>query len=65
MIRAETENISSAGFYCTADAPLSPGDRLECEVCPSPEIVMRRRVKVVRVEIKGLEPGFGIACEFE
>jgi len=28
-------------------------------------VVLHRWVRVVRVEIKGLEPGFGIACEFE
>ena len=66
-LEAETDNISGSGFYCTAQEPLSPGEYLECRlVSPSqsPPLVLDRRVRVIRVEIKGLEPGFGVACEF-
>ena len=29
-LEAETDNISSSGFYCTASEPFSPGEYLEC-----------------------------------
>ena len=70
-IRTETDNLSSKGFYCTSQEPFSPGDRLTCELfipgttASKPGLVLNRAVKVVRVEIRGLEPGFGIACQFE
>src|SRR5512140_888267 len=66
-LEAETDNISSSGFYCIAQEPCSPGEHLKCRlVIPShsPPLVLDRQVRVIRVEIKGLEPGFGVACEF-
>ena len=73
VIRTETENLNSKGFYCTCDQPFSPGERFECELlipveragvgCTS--LMLRRHARVVRVEIRGLEPGFGITCQFE
>lgn len=65
VIRGQTQNVSTTGFYCTAEQPLSPGDHLECELSVAEDTVMRRRVKVLRVEISGREAGFGVACEFE
>lgn len=64
---AETDNISSGGFYCVASEPFSPGEYLECRIIipgQSTPLVLERQVRVLRVEIKGLEPGFGVACEF-
>ena len=69
--RAETDNLSDNGMYCISDEPFSPGDRLECEFfapgtgSSAAEIVFRRRAIVVRLEVRGVERGFGIACEFE
>jgi hypothetical protein len=66
-LEAETDNISSSGFYCTASQPFSPGEYLECRLTipsQSPPLLLHRQVRVIRVEIKGLEPGFGVACEF-
>ena len=71
IIRAATENLSSDGFYCTSDEPFSPGDRLDCRISipigglNSQAVILDGRVRVLRVEVKGLEPGFGIACQFE
>jgi hypothetical protein len=70
MVTAKTDNLSVEGFYCTAEQPFSPGDSLACDVFVPPEgmglsVILHRRVKVLRVEIRGLEPGFGIACQFE
>ncbi len=72
-VETETANLSSIGFYCTSDEPFSPGERLNCEVVipskdigyDSTDLVLHRRVRVIRIEIKGLEPGFGVACEFD
>jgi len=67
-LEAETDNISSTGFYCITQAPFSPGEHLTCELFirsyEATPLVLHRKVRVVRVEIKGLEPGFGVACEF-
>ena len=73
IVKTQTDNLSVEGFYCTSDEPLSPGDLLECEVLlarsgtsfQGPSLVLHRRVRVLRVEIRGLEPGFGVACRFE
>lgn len=71
-LKAEIDNISSAGFHCTTYEPFSPGERLECDLfIPQQfgdqitDLVLHRHVKVMRLEIKGLEPGFGVACQFE
>jgi hypothetical protein len=67
FLEAETDNISSSGFYCTASEPFSPGEYLGCRIIipgQSTPLVLDRQVRVLRVEIKGLEPGFGVACEF-
>jgi len=66
-LEAETDNISGSGFYCIASEPVSPGEYLECKlVIPgeSPPFILHRLIRVIRVEINGLEPGFGVACEF-
>ena len=61
-----TDNLSSEGFHCTLEVPLSPGETLRCELLiPTSTLVLYRSVRVVRVDIRGLEPGFGIACRFE
>ena len=73
VVRTETEDLNSEGFYCTSDRPFSPGEQLECELLiPVKEagvdgtsLVLRRRAKVVRVEIRGIQAGFGLACQFE
>jgi hypothetical protein len=72
VIRTQTQDLSSEGFYCTSDEPFAPGQWLQCDlalsaITPGSDrgVVIHRLVKVVRVEIKGLDPGFGIACQFE
>ena len=73
IINAETDDLTPEGFHCTSEEPLSPGDCLECQISipagqPGEErrgLVIHGRVRVLRVEVCGLEPGFGIACEFE
>ena len=72
-VNAETDNLNGGGFYCISEEPFSPGESIECDLfIPAnpgpldvPNVVLHRRVKVLRLEINGLEPGFGIACQFE
>ena len=72
-VSALTDDLSVSGFYCTSDEPFSPGERLSCEISISEgartakggALALHCQVKVVRVEVRGLEPGFGIACQFE
>jgi hypothetical protein len=70
-VTAQTDNLSGQGFYCVSEEPFSPGDHLQCELLipaphvPSANLTLHRRVRVLRLEIKGLEPGYWIACQFE
>ena len=73
VVKTVTENLSGSGFFCTSDHPFAPGARLSCELSiptetvgiSSAKLTLHRRVTVLRVEIRGLEPGFGLACAFE
>ena len=73
IVSTETVDLNSEGFYCLSDQPFSPGELLECELLVpvskmglhGSSLALHRRAKVVRVEIRGLERGFGIACQFE
>jgi hypothetical protein len=65
--------FNNEGFYCTSDVPFVPGERLSCEISipRAGEDVIRKSlelscsVKVLRVELRGLKPGFGVAFLFE
>jgi len=73
QVKTKTEDLSSEGFYCSSMEPFSPGQRLRCDLSIGASdagpvrnhLLLKRIVKVVRVEVRGLEPGFGIACQFE
>ena len=72
---SKTENLSTKGFYCISDRPFSPNETLDCEVVipsagsgknlPEINLVLRAVVEVVRVVAKGMEPGFGLACQIK
>jgi hypothetical protein len=71
---SKTENLSTKGFYCISDRPFSPNETLNCEVVipssgsgnlPEINLVLRAVVEVVRVVAKGMEPGFGLACQIK
>jgi c-di-GMP-binding flagellar brake protein YcgR len=72
-ITAKTRDISSDGFYCFLSNPLTPGDRVECDiVIPTHDMFnaadvayMRCRALVVRVEQTEDEAPFGVACRIE
>ena len=69
-IETRTENLNSRGFYCILETPLVPGDIIDCDLTVpnySPSNMsgigsLVCQVEVVRVETRGAEPGFGVAC---
>jgi hypothetical protein len=69
-IETLTENLNSRGFYCILETPLVPGDIIDCNLTVpnySPANVggigsLVCQAEVVRVETRGTEPGFGVAC---
>ena len=71
---SRTENLSTKGFYCVSDRPFSPNETLNCELeiasaapghLPQVDLVLRAVVEVVRVVAKGMDPGFGLACQIK
>lgn len=65
-----TRDISSEGFYCCTTQSFLPGECLDCCVemmsldqtgCPV-FINLHCRVEVVRVDVAGTNPEFGLAC---
>ncbi len=71
---SKTENLSTKGFYCVSDRPFSPQETLDCELeipsatsgqLPQVNLVLRAVVEVVRVVAKGMDPGFGLACQIK
>jgi len=72
-VRTTTQDLSSHGFYCVANAGFVPGELRECTlVVPThhpnggrPALPVLCKVRVVRVELLG-ESGFcGVGCEIE
>jgi hypothetical protein len=73
-IVAKTQNLSTKGFYCVAEHPFSPQEKLNCELIipsgapghlPRVDLVLRGVVEVIRVVAKGIDPGYGIACQIK
>ena len=69
-IETKSENLSSRGFYCVLEDPLVPGNMLDC-ILTVPKYgatglgtigSIECQVEVVRVEARGAETGFGVAC---
>jgi hypothetical protein len=66
-------NVSDAVFYCISEDPAVPGERLRCEISiagisgysPEKSPIFRCWVKVLRLGLRGLEPGFRIIFQFE
>jgi hypothetical protein len=67
----ETENLSSAGFYCLVRGSIDLGDHLECVLTVPGEnfnrgkgdVKLRCQVQVVRVEDQ--PAGLGVACRID
>jgi hypothetical protein len=69
-----TTNISKKGFFCISERPFSPNEILNCELViptgapgrlPHGDLLLRGTVVVVRVVLRGTDPGFGVACEIK
>ena len=69
-LKTKTENLSAQGFYCFLDTSPTPGAILECHLTvpnygPTDSAAIRSircQAEVVRLEARGTEPGFGVAC---
>jgi hypothetical protein len=73
-IETTTEDVSCDSFYFVSDRPFSPDDLLECELLipgdgvssvPEDDLCLRCGVRVIRVEERGPQAGFGVACRLE
>ena len=73
-IQTTTEDVSCESFSFVSDLPFSLDDRLECEVVvpgdplssvPEDDLCLRCGVRVVRVERRGPQLGFGVVCRLE
>jgi hypothetical protein len=61
------------GFYCQSDEPFAPGEHLRLEIsipskggeAPGKCSRLFFLVKVLRVELNGVEAGFGITLQLE
>ncbi|MBK5291001.1 MAG: PilZ domain-containing protein [Acidobacteriia bacterium] len=69
-IRAETRDVSSAGFYCLVNQPLKKGEILDCHlIVPTADprktrtVTLRCTIEVLRVE--ACPPDFGVACQIQ
>lgn len=70
-VQGVTRNISSEGFYCSTKTSFMPGESLECCVEMASQdqegnrifIDLHCQVEVVRVDIIGVTPEFGLACK--
>lgn len=68
--RAETQNLSSEGFYCLSHRPFTAGETVECTIvlAPSGESQEYRKLSG-RATVLRVEPAsahlFGIACRLE
>jgi len=72
-ISTTTRDISRDGFYCLLRNPLTPGERIECDIVvpthstrdSTDTAYLRCRAMVVRVEQTESETEFGVACRIE
>jgi hypothetical protein len=72
-LESVTENLSSQGFYCLAQTPLTSGETLQCWLTvpthdPSgvrERVVLECTVRVIRSEAAPINGLFGIACRIE
>ena len=72
-LRTEAQNISRDGFYCLLDQPITPGERIKCDIVvpthssqdPDDVVYLRCSAEAVRVEKTGAGEEFGLACWIE
>jgi hypothetical protein len=69
---SRTRDISSDGFYCIVDKPLTPGEQIYCDIIIPPHVSLTQsggasihcHVQVLRVQTAG-NGSYGIACRIE
>ncbi len=72
-MESRTVNLSSEGFYCIVQEPLTPGEHIDCDILfPSHNkekkdtfLCLRCQALVVRVETISRSARFGLACRIE
>jgi hypothetical protein len=70
-IRAETRDVSSGGFYCLVNEPVTSSEILTCDLIlpesrsrkKAMKITLHCTVEVLRVEEQ--TPNFGVACQIQ
>ncbi len=73
IVEAETENLSSQGFFCISRESFGIGERLNCIVVlpakgwgyHAQSVWLHCRAEVIRVEIQAPASGFGLGCRME
>ena len=73
VVESLTQDLSSSGFYCVTNVAFTPGERVVCTLKipthdPTGKHLQRRlecKVRVVRVEPRGPDGLFGLACQIE
>jgi hypothetical protein len=71
--RSKTQDLSKGGFYCLLDEPLTPGERIECDIVVPTHaaerwgdaLSLRCHVQVLRVDKVENGGGYGIACQIQ
>lgn len=65
--RAALQSVSPQGMFCISPEPVSPDERLECELRIQADrgktLVLRFKAKVLRVVVDASIPGFGIGLQ--
>jgi hypothetical protein len=70
VVEAESENLSSEGFYCLTTGSFVQGERVEC-LLPLPVGMGPRKwelsicASIVRIEYRDAETRCGLACQIE
>jgi hypothetical protein len=72
-LRTEASNISRHGFYCLLNQPMSPGERITCDIVvpthsshdPGDVVYLRCSAQAVRVEKIRAGAAFGLACRVD
>ena len=72
-VESTTQNLSSRGFYCYSQVPLTVGETLVCTIripahdpgCKEADRQLDCKIRVTRVEAEAAEGLFGIACRLE
>jgi hypothetical protein len=69
---SRTKDLSSEGFYCLVEKPLTPGEEVYCDIIIPPQGAfiqsaggsLHCRIRILRVEATG-SGGYGLACRIE